>query len=477
MALTVETVQLTGGADMVSKMVYDVVTKNGTETVDTQSDLETPASLTDNDYVTFNKELEAFEETTYTFTGGTDALMRETFNVLTQVGGVTEDTQEGVADASELRENEYVTFNSGVTLTPGIYPLSGGADTSAAWTGATVEYASNLNAFTLTLGTSGASTGIENCQGSAAEAFYLTDAQSAIYSEGSDAQSLTDTMRKVMTLGQNFVTLTTVFTATDEEVLELAQWSNSMYTSGTQFLYVFSSQDPALLRTNQTNIAAQLQELSVNGTCGIFGDLRYAAFIMGAIASINWNGINAVITLAFKAQSGLPASVDNQADASALQGYDMNFVGNFASRNDSFVFNYPGRMFGEWKWIDSFIGSIWLANALQVQIMSGLQSARRVPYNSSGYALIRAWCQDVFERALTNGVISTGVTISQTQATQLQQDAGRDISKELNSNGFYLLISDVTAQVRQERNSPTLGVWYTDAGSVHKISMPVTTVQ
>lgn len=475
-ALTVETVQLSGGADAVSKMLYTVETKNGAETVDTQEDLETPASLTDNDLVIFNKD-GSFTEETYTFTGGADAVMSPTVNVLTLQSNAPVDTQEGLLSASELEDNAYVTFSKSGQLVPGIYPLEGGQDNSAAWTGATVEYASNLNAFTVTLGTSGASTSIVNCSGSAAEAFYLTDAQNAVYSEGTDAQSLTDTMTEALKRGQNYVTLTTVFTATDDEILELAQWSNQQYSSGTQFLYVFSSQDPALLRTGQENVAAQLQELNVNGTCGIYGDLRYAAFIMGAVASINWDGMNSTITMAFKAQAGLAASVDSEADAQALESYGMNFIGNYASRNDEFVFCYPGCMFGEWKWIDSFIGSVWLANALQVQIMAGLQSAKRVPYNSSGYAFIRAWCSDVFERALTNGVISTGVSISETQRTQLQQDAGRDISQELYANGYYLRIEDATAQVRQGRRSPTLGVWYTDAGSVHRISMPVTTVQ
>ena len=533
-ALTVETVQMSGGADAVTKDVYTVVTKNGGSTEDTQEELETPAQLTDNAFVNFKKELEAFAVKTYTFTGGADGSSTPTFNVETLNGGERADFQEGVKTAAELTDNDLISFNREADLSvetvqleggadavqaetfnyvtvqagldvdaqnglqspeelqnnsyvnfnketlpmPGIYPLSGGSDGgAAAWEGATVTFASNLNAFTFTSGATGAASSIAGCAGDVAEAFYFTEAQGAVYSEGEDVRSLTETMNSAIELGQNFVSFGSIEQLNDEEILELAQWSNSMYSSGTQFLFVFNSTDPALTVTGQTNIASQLQELNVNGTAGIYGDLRYAAFIMGAIASINWDGNNSTITLAFKAQAGLEANVKAQSASSALEGYSMNFVGDYASRNDAFILLYPGCMFGQWKWVDSYIGSIWLANALQVQIVAGLQTVKRVPYNETGYTFIRAWCADVIQRALTNGVISTGVNLSQTQKTELQQDAGRDISEELYSNGYYVQILDATAQIRQERRSPTCGIWYTDAGSVHRISMPVTTVQ
>lgn len=80
--------------------------------------------------------------------------------------------------------------------------------------------------------------------------------------------------------------------------------------------------------------------------------------------------------------------------------------------------------------------------------------------------------QDVINRAVNNGVIELGVSLSETQKTQIMQEVGGDISQELYANGFYLKIADATAQIRQQRQSPDCSLYYTYGGSVHRISMP-----
>lgn len=401
------------------------------------------------------------------------------FTVVTLLDGEAVDTQTGLQDASELADNEYVTFDKDATLEEGTYPLEGGTGDTEAWSGATVSFASNLNAFTITTGTAGVESSITNCSGSVAEALYLTEDQGAVYSEGADQRSYTETMAALIEEGQNWFSFTTLTEVDADEALELAAWSNTQYNAGSQFLYVFWSDDTKMLSTSTQNdtTAAQLLELAYNGVCGVYDSAPYAAFIMGACASVDWDKDNSTITLAYKAQSGLGANVQNQTSAAALENIKMNFVGNYASRNDNFVLLMHGAMFGEWSWIDSYLNSTWLTNELQVQILSGLQSAKRVPYNDAGYTLIRSWCSSVIERALENGVISTGVDLSTSQKTELQQEAGLDISSELFNNGYYLQINDADATVRQSRESPDMNLWYTDAGSVHRISMPVTTVQ
>lgn len=354
-----------------------------------------------------------------------------------------------------------------------------GKSDNVGWNSATVEYSSNLNAFTITSGTTGATSSVVNCSGSLAEVLYLTDDQGAITSPGVDARTFTDTMDTIITVGQNWFSFTAIEEVDSDEAVELAQWSNTEYNSGSQFLYVFWSSDEKMLSTatQDDTIAAKLIELNLNGTCGVYNSVSYAGFIMGACASVDWDKDNSTITLAYKAQSGLSANVQTKAAAAALENIKMNFVGNYASRNDNFILLQHGAMFGEWSWIDSYLNSTWLVNELQVQILSGLQTAKRVPYNSAGYTLIRSWCNSVIERAISNGVISTGVELSSAQETELQQEAGLDISDELYNNGYYLQINEADATIRQSRESPDMNLWYTDAGSVHRISMPVTTVQ
>ena len=112
--------------------------------------------------------------------------------------------------------------------------------------------------------------------------------------------------------------------------------------------------------------------------------MRYPAFLMGVAASIDWDRIDGAITTAFKAQSGLTANVQVKDDAANLIANGMNFMGNYASRNDNFILFQNGQMFGQWSWIDTYLNATWLNNALQVQILSGLELG-------AGRAVYRGW--------------------------------------------------------------------------------------
>lgn len=163
-------------------------------------------------------------------------------------------------------------------------------------------------------------------------------------------------------------------------------------------------------------------------------------------------------------------------NATNLKAQGMNFMGDYATRNDQFVFLYPGQMFGTWTWIDTYLNAIWLNNALQVACMAGFEQTPRVPYNSDGYALIRAWMQDPVNRALYSGIIDTGVTLSESQKAELAREAGRDISGELFTDGYVIQVNDPAPAVRQKRESPECSVWYTYGGSVHRLDIASTAV-
>jgi hypothetical protein len=201
-----------------------------------------------------------------------------------------------------------------------------------------------------------------------------------------------------------------------------------------------------------------------------------ASFVMGVTASIAWDQENSTITYAFKHLSGFGADIDKTSDANALDAHKVNYMGNFATRNDNFILSHNGAMLGEWDWIDTYINAVWLCNALQVQLMAMFETANRIPYNESGYAKIRANCKDIINRAINNGVIDLGVNISDAQKAELTTLLGADYSDEIRNNGYYLQIVDATASIRQTRKTPSINLVYTYAGSVHKLVVPATAV-
>ena len=340
----------------------------------------------------------------------------------------------------------------------------------------TVTFSSQFNAFTVTSGTTGATSTVTGASSTVADLLGLSS-DSAVTSDGQDANTVTDSMNNLTAKFQNFVTFTTLKEPSDSDALLLAQWVTSRANTGVLYLYVcWDSAVGNLDPNNTTIIAEQLKEANVGATCVAYPDYKMAGFIMGVTASIAWDQANSTITYAFKHLSGLGASVQSTSDANALDGHKVNYVGNFATRNDNFILSYNGSMLGEWDWIDTYINAVWLCNALQVQLMAMVETANRIPYTEAGYSLIRANCKDIIERALNNGVIDVGVNMSNAQKAELTRLLGADYSQEIYTNGYYLQIVDATAQIRQQRKTPSMNLVYTYGGSVHKLVVPATAV-
>lgn len=348
------------------------------------------------------------------------------------------------------------------------------AESGDAWAAATVAYSSLFDAFTITTGTEGVEVGIDYAEGTVADALNLTEATGAVLSPGLDAMTETENMQAVLDLTENFVCFTTVWNATKTEVLNLAEWASG---KGVAYLFVFHDDSQNNLQANNNStIAAAVKAANLGATAGVYGALEYAAMILGTAASIDWDRRQGVITFAFKSQDGVPANVIKGVDATNLKAQGLNFMGDYATRNDNFVFMYPGNMFGSWDWIDTYLNACWLNNALQVAIMAGFNQTPRVPYNDEGYTLVRSWCLDPIKRGLYNGIIDTGITLSESQKAELFREAGRDISGELNTDGYVLQINDPAPAVRQKRESPEASLWYTYGGSVHRLDLASTAV-
>jgi len=341
-------------------------------------------------------------------------------------------------------------------------------------TGVTCTYSSLTGAFQINSPSTGANETITYATGTAAELMNLTQDAGAIISQGSDALTQTANMNAIKQQSQNWVTFTTLYTATDSEHLGLAQWASNQ---GIDYLYVGWTADPRLLVQGGTSdIASQIEAAEYGSTALVYDNVMVAAFVLGCAASINWERYQGTINFAFKHADGLAATVTDETTAALLDAKNVAYVGKFATRNDAFTFLYPAAMFGRYGFIDAFVNTIWLKNVMQVSIMNGLTNAGRVPYNDRGYALIRAWLQDPVNRATNNGVIDPGVTLSESQKAQIYNETGKDLTTELLTRGYAILVEDAGAAVRVGRNSPNISVYYTYGGSVNRIEVASTAV-
>jgi len=357
----------------------------------------------------------------------------------------------------------------------GATSFSNAASIIATALGATVEFDTQLQAFEIHSSTTGESSIIEAATGTLATALGLTTAKGVTISQGTDAESPTEVMNAVKNATQNWGSFTTIDEQTIENKKLFSEWSNAQ---GSRYVYVpWGFEVGADVSGNTTCLGVYLNDNKFNGTAPVYGGLDKASFVCGAIASIDFTQTNGRITFAFKGQSGLTFDVTNETTALNLKANGYNFYGNWATANDKFVFLYNGQIAGKWEWLDAFVNQIRLNSQFQLALMTLLTSAKSVPYNALGIALQRAACQDPINEALNFGSIRAGVVLSEQQKAIINSACGFDAASQVESNGYYLLIQQASAQTRANRASMPMSFWYTDGGSVHSIVLESINVQ
>ena len=345
---------------------------------------------------------------------------------------------------------------------------------SAEVTGATCTYSSLTSAFEIDGPSTGADETITYANGTAATLLNLTQDAGAVLSQGSDALTTTQNMALIKEQTQNWVSFTTLYEATQDEHLGLSAWASSQ---GIEYLYVGWTAEAALLvQGSTTSIADKIKTAEYGATALVYDNSSVAVFVLGSIASVDWERYQGTINYAFKRVDGVAATVTDQTDADLLLAKGVSFMGNFATRNDDFTFFYDAQMFGDYGYIDAFVNTVWLKNVMQVSIMNGLTQAGRVPYNERGYSLIRAWLQDPINRAVNNGTIDAGVQMSESQKAQVYNETGKDLTTELYTDGYAVLVEDAGASVRVGRQSPNITVYYTYGGSINHIDVASTAI-
>lgn len=337
-----------------------------------------------------------------------------------------------------------------------------------------ISWNSTLSCFRLVNTYRSSNSTIHYATGSLSTLLKLTAATGATLSQGSDADTPTSAMNNVKRVTQNWVDFTTLWEPTLVEKKEFATWTNAQ---NNRYMYVAWDTDVnAIVNGNTTCFGAVAKSLAYNGVIAVYNTVELASFVLGTVASIDFGRLNGRITPAFKHQSGFTPTVTDQQISTNLLENGYSFYGSYATANDQFNFFYNGQMAGQWKWLDTFINQVYMNSQFQLALINLLTSVKSIPYNESGYALIRAAMTDPINSALNFGGIRIGVSLSESQNAQVRNDAGKDVKEYLESYGYYLQILDPGSLVRGNRGSPIVNFWYTDGSAVQKISVSSTDI-
>lgn len=377
---------------------------------------------------------------------------------------------------------------SGVTATSIILAqltgTSGGAGTYSLSQSSTIGSSQAINAaptpvvvswnavnstFTITSGASGVASTSAFATGTVSDGLHFTSATGAILSQGAVADTPTSAANNIKANTQNWATFTTLVEPSLAHKLLYAQWANAQ---NQRYLYVGWDTDVQATVANTTEPFGYLiKQAEYNGVAAVYNTLNLAMLFLGTVACINFAQQNGRTTLAFRKQSGFQATVTNEQIAINLLANGYSFYGAYATANDQFNWIYNGQMPGEWLWVDTFVNQIYLNSQFQLALMTLLQETTSIPYNEQGYSLIRAAMNDPIQAGLNFGSIRAGVTLSSEQAAVVNQAAGQQISSIIENQGYFLQILDPGSIVRGQRGTPVINFWYTDGGSVQKITL------
>lgn len=350
----------------------------------------------------------------------------------------------------------------------------------------TVTFDSVSGGFFITSGNVGAGSTISFATGGTAATLMLTSATGALISQGAAAAVPATFMNGIVGLTTNWASF---FTAFDPDggsgntvKLAFAAWTNSV---APRYAYIAWDTDasPAASSPATGSLGYIVNNTDdYSGTIPVYepSDYNYAAFISGAIASIDFTAINGRTSFAYLTQPGLAASVTtslaannlagNPLAASGIYGNGYNFVGAFATAAQGFVNLQRGTISGPYQWIDSYINQIAISNALQLAAYEYMTVAKSFPYTNAGYANFENALLSTIQQYLNFGAYGPG-TLSSAQAVAVNTAAGATIAPTLQSQGWYLQIQPASATTKNSRSSPPINFWYLDNGSVQAVNI------
>ena len=342
-----------------------------------------------------------------------------------------------------------------------------------------VAYSSQLDAFTITLGTPGTTDTITVAQdGTLATALKLTAATGAEVSPGSASAVPGPFMDALASANSDWVTFTTLWEPTTELKQGFAAWNATKNSRYAYVLWSTESQDTQASPT--TGTFYELTQAATDGVYYTYAPVNLAqkaAFIMGSAASIDFTVAKGRRNFAYLTQAGLTPDVVDLGLATVLREKGINFYGRLSGTKTTFNRELPGAVMGKFLWMDSYINQVWLNDGLKTSLFELLANSPNIPYNTAGYGQITEALSTPIQSGLNFGAIQPGVTLTGAQISQVNALAGVRVSDTIQTVGWALVVQPASGPVRAARTSPPIIFFYADGGSVQSLNLTSTEVQ
>jgi len=303
------------------------------------------------------------------------------------------------------------------------------ADADPSFASATVSYEATRGSFNLVSGSTGAAVVSTAVSGGGTDILSLIGwvdsglqaADSAIFSDGADAETVTDTLDSSANASDNFGSYLFIPALTDDEIEESAVWN-----AGQNVKFMF------MIRTLEADAAAQFTALGDYGGSGATisetGGEYPEVLPMAVLAATKYQRRNSTVNYMFQQLDGLTASVTDTDLSNALDAIRTNYYGETQKAGQPIRFYQKGVLYGSSEdpiAMNVYANEIWLKDAAGTELMN-LLLAIKVSANKTGRALVNNSLQTVIDSGLFNGTISVGKPLTTTQKSFITQVSGSD---------------------------------------------------
>lgn len=278
--------------------------------------------------------------------------------------------------------------------------------------GATVLWDATISRFTVTSGTTGATStvGYATAPGTGIDisgTFGLVTGRASAPVTGMVAESLVQAIAKIADVSSDWYAAV-VATATAPVLSDHLAAASLIESLPRRRVYGITTQDTACLDpTRSDDIASQMMALGLQRTFvqySSWSSYAVASFIARA-ATVDFSASNTAITLKFKGEPGIIAERLTESQAAALKAKNCNAYVAYA--NGTAIIQ-EGIMAGGF-YFDEIQGTDWYVDYVQTNVYNALQQApTKVPQTDAGMNLLKTIMDQSAEQAVRNGLAAPG---------------------------------------------------------------------
>lgn len=262
--------------------------------------------------------------------------------------------------------------------------------------------------------------------------------ESAVFSNGIAVQTVTDTLSVSTTLNNNFGSYNFIDELTNDQILGSAIFADGRNVEFMNLVKVTT--------TNRAAISALISGYASNGMVLSPLASQYPELLPAAIlASLDYDKPAASANFMYYTDSRLTPSVTDSDQADVNDPLTVNYYGQTQEAGVNVSFLQRGRLTGGEtapKAMGVHANEQWLKAYLKSQFLNMFIALQQVPADLAGEAIGLSYIDAGVAKALENGSISVGKTLTTTQINYITQLTGNGKAYlDVQSRGYWYKVT------------------------------------